>query len=62
MIEAAFENEQVKAQVLRRLDAILPTACLIASNTTISITALSAHVEQAGCNEKAGRSWYRYPG
>lgn len=51
VIEAVFEDERVKAEVFRRLDAVLPQACLIASNTsTLSITALSAH---AGATRRA---------
>lgn len=45
VIEAVFESEAVKADVFRRLDAIVPAACLIASNTSsISITGLSSHL------------------
>jgi 3-hydroxybutyryl-CoA dehydrogenase len=45
VIEAVFEDEKVKAETFRRLDAILDDVCVIASNTsTISITVLSSYV------------------
>jgi 3-hydroxybutyryl-CoA dehydrogenase len=48
VIEAVFEAEAVKAEVFRKLDAIVPDACVIASNTSsISITGLSAHLKPA---------------
>ncbi|HUK11482.1 MAG TPA: 3-hydroxyacyl-CoA dehydrogenase family protein [Stellaceae bacterium] len=43
--EAVFEEESVKAEIFRRLDAILPPHTLIASNTSsIAISTLAAHV------------------
>jgi len=43
--EAVFEEESVKAEIFRRLDAILPPDTLIASNTSsIAISTLAAHV------------------
>jgi 3-hydroxybutyryl-CoA dehydrogenase len=45
VVEAVFEDEQVKAETFRKLDAILADGCIIASNTsTISITVLSSYV------------------
>lgn len=45
VVEAVFENEEVKAQVFRTLDGVLPADCIIASNTSsISITGLATHV------------------
>ena len=42
-IEAVVESEAVKKELFRKLDAILPPAALLASNTSsISITALAA--------------------
>jgi 3-hydroxybutyryl-CoA dehydrogenase len=43
--EAVFENEEVKAKVHARLDAICGTDCILASNTsTIPISTLARHV------------------
>ena len=43
VIEAATENYALKVQILQQLDALLPPAALIASNTSsISITQLAA--------------------
>lgn len=45
IIEAVFEDETTKADVLRQLDKICNADCLLASNTSsISITALSGHL------------------
>lgn len=47
-IEAVFEDREAKCAVLRELDAILPPASLLASNTsTIPITALAAATGRA---------------
>jgi 3-hydroxybutyryl-CoA dehydrogenase len=44
-IEAVFEQEDVKAETWRRLDAICQPGCLFASNTSsISITVLASYV------------------
>ena len=44
-IEAVFEQEDVKAETWRRLDAICKPDCLFASNTSsISITVLASYV------------------
>jgi 3-hydroxybutyryl-CoA dehydrogenase len=52
VIEAAFENEAVKADIYRRLDAIVGAGCIIATNTsTISITTLSGSLP----DERRGR-------
>jgi 3-hydroxybutyryl-CoA dehydrogenase len=43
VVEAAFENPEVKADLFRRLDAACPPATILASNTSsISITQLAA--------------------
>jgi len=48
VIEAVFEDEKVKADTFRKLDALCADACIIASNTsTISISGLAAHVKPA---------------
>lgn len=45
VIEAVFEKEEVKAEVLRGLDTIVGRDCVIATNTsTISISGLSSYV------------------
>ncbi|HUF19714.1 MAG TPA: 3-hydroxyacyl-CoA dehydrogenase family protein [Burkholderiales bacterium] len=45
VIEAVFEQEDVKAAVFRKLDGICKPGCIIASNTsTIAISGLSAYV------------------
>jgi 3-hydroxybutyryl-CoA dehydrogenase len=45
VIEAVFENEDVKAGVFRTLDGVLRADCIVASNTSsISITGLASHV------------------
>jgi 3-hydroxybutyryl-CoA dehydrogenase len=45
--EAVFENEGVKATVLRQLDGICDARCLIATNTsTIPISVLSSYVSE----------------
>ncbi len=46
LIEAVFEDEQVKAQIFRQLDQVCAQPCIIASNTSsISISGLAAHVK-----------------
>ena len=48
VIEAVFEDAEVKGKVFKRLDSILKPNCIIASNTSsISITVLSANVSEA---------------
>jgi 3-hydroxybutyryl-CoA dehydrogenase len=48
IIEAAFENEQVKASIYRELENIAAPDCIIATNTsTLSITALSGSLSNA---------------
>ncbi len=45
VIEAVFEDQSVKAKLFETLDGVVPSHCIIASNTSsISITALSSHV------------------
>src|SRR5579862_2327430 len=46
--EAVFEDEAVKAETYRRLDAICQPQCIFASNTsTIPISTLASHVGEA---------------
>jgi len=46
--EAVFEDEAVKAEIYRRLDAICPPHCILASNTsTIPISTLASYVGEA---------------
>ena len=48
VIEAVFEDAEVKGQVFKKLDKILDPNCIVASNTSsISITVLSANVSEA---------------
>jgi 3-hydroxybutyryl-CoA dehydrogenase len=45
VIEAVFEDEQVKADTFRKLDGICHDDCVIASNTSsISISGLASHL------------------
>src|ERR1041384_3717449 len=46
--EAVFEQQDVKAEVLRKLDGICQTDCIIATNTsTIPISILASYVSEA---------------
>ena len=46
--EAVFEDEAVKAETYRTLDAVCRPACIFASNTsTIPISTLASHVGEA---------------
>ena len=46
--EAVFEDEAVKAETYRKLDALCKPACIIASNTsTIPISTLASYVSDA---------------
>jgi len=48
VIEAVFEDEDVKADIFRQLDGIVGPECVLASNTSsISITVLSSYVSEA---------------
>jgi len=48
LIEAVFEDAEVKGQVFKKIDKILDPNCIVASNTSsISITVLSANVSEA---------------
>jgi 3-hydroxybutyryl-CoA dehydrogenase len=48
VIEAVFEDEDVKADIFRQLDGIVPPDCILSSNTSsISITVLSSYVSEA---------------
>jgi 3-hydroxybutyryl-CoA dehydrogenase len=59
VVEAVFEDEKVKAETFRKLDAILDDACIVASNTsTISITVLSSYVESARRSRFVGTHFF----
>jgi 3-hydroxybutyryl-CoA dehydrogenase len=46
--EAVFEDEGVKAETYKKLDALLPAHAILASNTsTIPISTLASHVSEA---------------
>jgi 3-hydroxybutyryl-CoA dehydrogenase len=46
VIEAVFEDEEVKAETFRKLDLLCRDDCIIASNTSsISISGLASHVK-----------------
>jgi 3-hydroxybutyryl-CoA dehydrogenase len=46
--EAVFEDEEVKAETYRKLDALCPPHCILASNTsTIPISTLASYVSEA---------------
>lgn len=46
--EAVFEDEAVKSDILRQLDAVCPASCIIATNTsTIPISTLASKVSDA---------------
>ncbi|MBP5855416.1 3-hydroxyacyl-CoA dehydrogenase family protein [Marivibrio halodurans] len=48
VIEAVFEDQEVKGGIFKRLDDILPADCLIASNTSsISISVLASYLSEA---------------
>lgn len=47
-IEAATENEKIKIEIFKSLDAVLPSNAVLATNTSsISITRLAAHTRRA---------------
>ena len=47
VVEAVFENEDVKGEIFSQLDTIVATDCVFASNTSsISITALASKVSE----------------
>jgi 3-hydroxybutyryl-CoA dehydrogenase len=49
VIESAPEDEQLKAEVLRKLDSILSEDCIIATNTSsLSVTKLAQYVSRPG--------------
>ncbi len=49
VIEAATENEEVKIELLRKLDKVCPPGVIFASNTSsISITRMGARTSRAG--------------
>jgi 3-hydroxybutyryl-CoA dehydrogenase len=59
VIEAVFEDEQVKADVFKALDGVLSADCLIASNTSsISITVLSSYVAEARRDKFLGTHFF----
>jgi len=47
VVEAVFERESVKAEVLEALDRLCPTSCILASNTsTIPISTLAGYLSE----------------
>jgi 3-hydroxybutyryl-CoA dehydrogenase len=59
VIEAVFEQEDVKAAVFRKLDGICKPGCIIASNTsTIAISGLSAYVSAARRRDFLGMHFF----
>ena len=48
VVEAATENPQIKFDIFKQIDAIVPEGSILASNTsTISITEIAAHTKRA---------------
>lgn len=59
VVEAVFEKEDVKAEVLGALDRTCRAGCLIASNTsTIPITVLASHVSEARRRRFVGTHYF----
>lgn len=59
VIEAVFEDEKIKAETFRKLDAICRPGCIIASNTSsISISGLAANVSPARRGEFLGTHFF----
>ena len=59
VIEAVFEDAEVKGQVFKKIDKILDPNCIVASNTSsISITVLSANVSEARQKNFCGTSLF----
>lgn len=59
VIEAVFEDEEVKGFVFNELDRILSNECVIASNTSsISITTLASKVSEARRNRFIGTHFF----
>lgn len=59
VIEAVFEREDVKAEVLAALDAACAPSCIIATNTsTIPITVLASHVTEARRGRFVGMHYF----
>lgn len=49
IIEAATENEQIKLDIFRKIDALAPAHCILASNTSsISITKIASATKRPG--------------
>jgi 3-hydroxybutyryl-CoA dehydrogenase len=47
IVEAASENEEVKASIFRQLDLHAPSACILATNTSsLSITRLASYTQR----------------
>ncbi len=47
VVEAVFENEEVKKSIFRELDAAAPAGCILATNTSsISITSIASATER----------------
>lgn len=59
VIEAVFEKEEVKAEVLALLDRVCRDGCLIATNTsTIPIAVLASHVSEARRGRFVGTHYF----
>ena len=59
VIEAVFEDEQVKAETYRKLDAICAAECIVASNTSsISISGLASHLSAARRGQFLGTHFF----
>ena len=57
--EAVFEQQEVKADVLRKLDHICRTDCIIATNTsTIPISVLASYVSEARQPQVIGTHYF----
>lgn len=60
VVEAVFENEEVKGGVFRALDGILrPEACIASNTSTISITTLASYVSPSGAPASSARTTSR---
>jgi len=59
VIEAVFEKEEIKAEVLALLDRVCRDGCLIATNTsTIPIAVLASHVSEARRGRFVGTHYF----
>ncbi|MCR5858117.1 3-hydroxyacyl-CoA dehydrogenase family protein [Mesorhizobium sp. J428] len=59
VIEAVFEKEEIKAEVLASLDRVCRDGCLIATNTsTIPIAVLASHVSETRRGKFVGTHYF----